>query len=62
AEEEVVGEDSVEWRLQESQATNSEHSAAKLNPLGVAGMRLNQTEPDAQFSLNVSRSRIRATV
>ncbi|WP_287068763.1 hypothetical protein, partial [Mesorhizobium sp.] len=62
-EEEVAGEDSVEWLLQVSQATNSENSAAKWNHLASQECGLiKEIEPDSQFNLNVSRLRIRATI
>ncbi|SDI16864.1 hypothetical protein SAMN05428953_101338 [Mesorhizobium muleiense] len=60
-EEEVAGEDSVEWLLQVSQTTRA--FCSQVASLGVAEMRLNQADrAGLSFNLNVSRSRIRATV
>ena len=54
AAEEAAAGDNGEWRLQVSQATNSENSAAKVESLGVAGMRLNQRDR-AGFSVQFER-------
>jgi hypothetical protein len=63
AAEEAAAGDNGEWRLQVSQATNSENSAATLNHLASQECGLiKEIEPDSQFNLNVSRLRIRATV
>jgi hypothetical protein len=63
AAEEAAAGDNGEWRLQVSQATNSENSAAKWNHLASQECGLiEEIEPDSQFNLNVSRLRIRATI